>query len=118
MPKAMIATLLIGFMSAAPANAGTCPAAASISQAPKGLGFSYSAPGGWEGESPSADEGDLKTFTFANASIKSDAVVCKYKGDNQSSISLTLKKSVMPVGGSSWQGGTCAGSDPAECAFD
>lgn len=118
MPKAILATLLFGVMSATPANAGTCPAVSSIEQTVKDFGISYRAPGGWEGGSHSAVDGDLKTLAFEKALIKSDTVECWYSSDNKSSVSLTLKKSVIPVGGSSWQGDTCARSDLAECAFD
>lgn len=118
MQKAMIVMLLLGVMSAPSVFAETCPAASSISQTPEGDGFLYKAPGGWEGESPYADEGDLKTFNFANAMIKPNAVVCGYNGDNKSGVRLTLRKAVTAVEKSDWQDGTCESSNTAMCAFN
>ncbi|MFK0089372.1 hypothetical protein ACIQUS_19025 [Pseudomonas sp. NPDC090755] len=117
MQKTIIA-MLLGVLSATSVQAQTCPAVSSISQTPKDVGFLYKAPGGWEGESPNADEGDVKTFNFANALIKPNAVVCGYNGDNKSVVELTLEKAVTAAEDFHWQDGTCEGSDPAKCAFN
>ena len=102
--------------AATAATAATCPAPGSITQSAAGTGFNYAAPGGWKGENPMADEGDLKGFKFDSAKVTDSAVVCRYISGDEGFVSLSLQGAKSPDG-SGWKDKACAGGDVSSCAF-
>ena len=111
-----IGTALLALFMAGNAVAATCPSASSITQKEDGPGYAYSAPGGWEGDNPMASEEDLDSFEFFTAKVTDKSVICRYKGENQSGVSLTLS-GARQTAGDGWENGECTASVVGACAF-
>jgi hypothetical protein len=99
------------------AMADTCPAASSITQSAQGMGFAYSAQGGWAGDNPMGNEGDIKTFKFTSAKVTPTSVICRYEADEKGGASLSIKAKKQ-VSGDNWNSDNeCVNGDIAACTF-
>lgn len=102
-----LGTALLALSMTGTALAGTCPAASDISQEPDEQGYAYAALGGWQGHNADANEDDLDGFRFVGVSITSTSVICRYTGESEGGVNLTLNAAKQAVG-SNWNDGHCS----------
>ncbi|CAI3807150.1 hypothetical protein GLGCALEP_04513 [Pseudomonas sp. MM221] len=119
MHKLLILSAFTTLAYAGGALADSCPNASDITQKPMGQGFAYTAPGGWSGDNPVADEGDIKSFKFTAVKLNTEVALCDFEGSGpMAGARLALREAKTPDQGD-WKDGFCksGSNNPQDCTF-